>query len=172
VLSTYTSVILTLTSHDHNLYTKSAILTTESNFHTQSVISTRTRVISTLKVQFPPQSVIYTHTSVILTGVSLNMTLTRIIYSRRVRFLHAQEGFLHAKCNFHPQSVILHAECDFHPYECNFDTCAYEYDSHEYNLYTKSAIPHAECDFYTPKRDFYTHKRDFYTQSAISTRRV
>jgi hypothetical protein len=77
-------------THDYNFNTY------ECDLGTQSVISTRTRLVSTHKVRFYTKSVLSTHTRVILTRVSVNMTLASEISTRsivipthRVKFLHA-----------------------------------------------------------------------------------
>jgi hypothetical protein len=94
--------------------------TQECNFWMQRVISTR-RVLFLhavwicqaqiwlkhvrmwsihAKCNFHLQSVISTHKSVVVIRMRVNMTLTSVIYTRKVRFLQ------HAQCRFHTQ-------CDF-----------------------------------------------------------
>jgi hypothetical protein len=61
------------------------------------VISTRTRVISTRKVQFSPEQLWFYTKSVISTHKSAILTLMSVITTR---------WFIHAECNFYTQSVI------------------------------------------------------------------
>jgi hypothetical protein len=92
----------------------------------QSVISKLSNVISsTRKVQLPPALCDFTRIVVIL---SLT-TRSSVIYTRRVKFLHA--------------------ECNFNTYGCDFNT-------HKISFYTQSKFStrrvefsHAECNFYT-----------------------
>jgi hypothetical protein len=50
----------------------------------------RSAIIIRMKMISKRLSVFYTHTSVIL-------TLTSVIYTRRIKFQHAQDWFLHAE---------------------------------------------------------------------------
>jgi hypothetical protein len=189
VISKYTRVILTRVcvnndTHDRNLYTKSVIPYAESNLHTQSVISTCIRVFSTRKVQLTLAECDFihrvwfpTHTSVILTRVRLNMTLTSVIDTRRVRF-HTQSvistrSLVSTRANvtrkvrlsrrewFYTQSVVsTHTRVILTRMRVNvtltsvIKTCTGVSFLHaEYNFHTQSVILHVEYGFHTHTRE-------------------
>jgi hypothetical protein len=82
-----------------------------------------------------------------------------VISTRKVWFQHAQEWFLHAKCNVHPHSVILHAECNFHKHTSVILTrMRVNIHSWVWLRHARKWFIHAECYFYT--------------QSVIPTRSV
>jgi hypothetical protein len=96
-------------------------------------------------------AVCFQHTRVCVCDTySLNMTLTSVISTRRVKFLHAV-WFLLARMLFH------HAESDFTRRVCFLNTLEY--------------VGHV-CVWIWHESDFYTLEWNTYTQSVISTRSV
>jgi hypothetical protein len=120
----------------------------ESDFFTQSVISTRSvisidrNVISTfqhakdwfLYAEYDfTRGVWFPHTRVIW-HVCVWIWLSRVWFIHEVWFIR-EVWFLHAGCNFHTQ-------CDFDTHTCDHDALDCDFNRHKGDFYTQSGILH------------------------------
>jgi hypothetical protein len=167
--------------HKSVILTRSGVITLECDLYTQSVISTRTRLVSARIVRFPyAECAFYTHESKFDTYACEYdthecdfHTFEYDSYTPECNF-YTQCDFTTRECDFNmhnigfarigrfphaTRSVILHTECAFYTYNSKFDTYACDIDKYE-------------CDSNLHECDFNTHKIGFCTHSKISIRKV
>jgi hypothetical protein len=129
----------TYTCHNHTLRVEITLL---CDVHTNTVMNTRTNIISERKVWFQYARVWFIY-------VEWDCSTQSAIFTRSVWFLHAE-------CNFQTQ-------CDFDTHKCDNDTYNCDFNKHKSVFHMQSAI--------STRRVWFLHAQcSLYTQSVISTR--